>query len=301
MFKVDTDGRNKYVDQGLTLAECLAIAGDWEDKQREPVVMSWANQDGVVHYTWSDHLVPGGTKARWGDLLFKRWTDAGIREFVYVAPRQGYAAIALAYLADRYGVRLTLFMPAAKEVSDHQALAIELGAVPIFKRVAAMPNLNRIAAAYAETVERARFVPFGMDHKLVVAAGVASTYRMCADPSLLFNVDQVASVVSTGVLTRTLQIAWPEVEFAGLAVGRNMHDGECGNATMLSYDKPFLSPSRLKKTPVPGVTSERCYDMKGFEVVTEWNRSTLFWNVAGEAPKPRIDKTLIRSYREWGE
>jgi hypothetical protein len=296
MFKVDTDQSNKYLygPEPLTIDKCYEICGEWSDWQAAPRVLTYSH-----HVILSDHHLPGGTKFRWGDLLVRRWSDAGVRELVYVAPRQGYAAIALAYLADRYGMKLTLFMPACKEVSDHQALAIELGAVPIFHRVAAMPNLNRIAAAYADQHDRARFVPFGLDHKLVVAAGVVSTRQRYPYLRDWFDVDQVATVVSTGVLTRTLQIAWPDMDFLGVAVGRNMHDGECGKAWMTSYDKPFTTPSRLKTCPVPGMTTERCYDMKGLEVLCDVDRPSLFWNVAGEAPKPTIDKSKIDSQRDW--
>ena len=299
MFKVEHDYTNKYHDDGMTIQKAYDLAGDWYDKLPPTRVIPWKD-----HIILSDHHLDGGTKMRWGDLLFQEWTKNGIKEFVYVAPRQGFAAIAMTILANKYGAKITLFMPSSKRASDHQLLAIQLGAKPIFHRIAAMPNLNRIALAYADQTPDAAFIPFGLDHPLVVAAGVVSTLQLSKDPYKDFGLGHAASVVSTGVLTRTLQIAWPYLCWHGVAVARNMHDGECGMARMESYPKPFTSPASATPANLElpdTVASERCYDLKGLEWV-EANGDLgpfLFWNVAGNARKPFIEPSTVDSYRDW--
>jgi hypothetical protein len=296
-FKTETDGRNKYLDQGLDLEACYRLAGDWRDELPEPRLIRL--QSGLT--IWDDSAHGFGTKARWGQLLVQSRPE---KELVYVQPRVGWAGISLAFLAARYGKKLTLFMPAAKQASPHQLVCIERGATPMFRRIAAMPVLNQIAKRYAD--ERgAFFIPFGLDHPLVVAAGVVSTQRLAGPRGLAPN--EVWSVISTGVLTRTLQIAWPDAIFHGVAVARNLHDGEVGRAQAISYDRPFQAPARLEAAENQrqfGFDSAQNYDLKGWETVLEQEAvapKTLFWNVAGNVEPVLIKPGDVDSQREWGE
>ena len=86
-----------------------------------------------------------GYKARSGEFFIQNLVKQGIKKIVYVQPRRGFAGISLAWLCKKYNLDLILVMPASKEISDHQALCIELGAKALFARIAAMPNANLIA------------------------------------------------------------------------------------------------------------------------------------------------------------
>jgi hypothetical protein len=293
MFKTATDGRNKYVDAGLTIERCYELADGWRDEAATPDIRDWFG-----FTVWDESPVEIGTKARWGDLLMSR-IEAD--EVVYVQPRVGWAGVSLAYLAKKHRKKLTLFMPAAKQASKHQLVAIERGATPVFRRIAAMPNLNRLAKAYAD--ERgAAFVPFGLDHELVVAGGVVSTIQQWGDrPAPSY----VSTVVSTGVLTRTLQIVWPQAQFVGVAVARNMHDGECGRAAMESYHLPFTRDAVKADELWPTIHSARNYDMKGLEYAVDGllelpcDSSTLLWNVAGEVTPEHLQPSDVLSDVPW--
>lgn len=295
MFNTETDQRNKYVDQGLTIERCYELAGDWRDEAPAPHIRDWQG-----HTLWDESPIGIGTKARWGDLLFSRVkTD----EVVYVQPRVGWAGMSLAYLAKKHGKRLTLFMPASKEASAHQLVCIERGARPVFRRIAAMPVLNKYARDYATEVG-ATFVPFGLDHELVVAGGVVSTLQHWGERAAPHD---VVSVISTGVLTRTLQIAFPHARFHGVAVARNLHDGEAGSAKVVSYHQPFQRNADYADYLWSQVQSARNYDMKGIEYV--WNSTvcvprspdTLIWNVAGEVQPEALTPAQVNSARAWGE
>lgn len=238
---------------------------------------------------------PVGYKARSGEFLIQELSKKGVKEIVYVQPRRGFAGISLSYLCKKYNMDLTLVMPSSKEVSDHQALCIELGAKPLFARIAAMPNANRLAKLYSEKTG-AYYVPLGLNHELVVAAGVRLTYDFFKDKE---KPKKMWTVISTGVLTRSLQIALPDTEFAAVAVSRNIQQGELGRANFYSYHKPFNSLS----DNVPNqFDCEPSYDSKGWDYLNKYGEEgDWFFNVAGEAPKHNINKKTIDSYRDWND
>lgn len=232
---------------------------------------------------------PVGWKARAAAYFF-----SGIEEdeIVYVQPRQGFAGISLAYLCKIYGKKLTLVMPSSKAASHHQRLCIELGAKPKFTRIAAMPNANSLAKKYAEATG-ARFIPLGLDHPQVIAGSVACIENFFEDKE---KPKSIWSVFSTGVLSRSIQLALPDSKVTAVAVSRNVQPGELGRAEFMSYHKPFLSPS---ETQAP-FDSEPCYDAKGwdyFKLMAE--EDAWFFNVAGEALPTFLKPEEVDSYRDW--
>lgn len=238
---------------------------------------------------------PVGYKARSGEFLIQNLKKQGVNEIVYVQPRRGFAGISLSYLCKKHDLSLTLIMPASKEVSDHQALCIELGAKPLFARIAAMPNANSLAKKYAEKTG-AYYVPLGLNHPYVVAGGVREIYDFFKDrekPKTMW------SVISTGVLSRTMQIALPETNFKAVAVARNIQQGELGRADFYSYHKPFNSKSDL----IPNeFNCESSYDSKGWDYMVRYGKQgDWFFSVAGNADKSTIDKSTIDSYRDWND
>ncbi len=236
-----------------------------------------------------------GYKARSGEFFIQNLVKKGIKKIVYVQPRRGFAGISLAWLCKKYNLDLILVMPASREISDHQALCIELGAKALFARIAAMPNANLIAKKYAKYIN-GYYVPLGLNHPMVIAGGVKCIYDYFKDkdkPNVMW------SVISTGVLTRSLQIALPMTRFKAIAVARNIQQGELGIADFYSYHKPFNSKSDL--IPIE-FDSEDSYDAKGYDYMIKYgNKGDWFFNVAGNASKPTIDKKIIDSYRNWND
>lgn len=233
---------------------------------------------------------PVGAKARFGEFLMQNVKQ---KEIVYVQPRKGFAGISLSYLSKKYNKDLTLIMPASKESSEHQRLCIELGAKPLFLRVAAMPNANSIAKKYAKSTG-AMYVPLGLQHEHVIANAVRCIYDFFKDKE---KPKRMWCVISTGVLSRSLQIALPDTTFFNIAVARNIQQGELGRAEFLSYHKPFTAKSDL----VPNeFDCEDTYDSKGWDYMNRYGEEgDWFFSVAGNAKKPTLQPIDVDSYRDW--
>lgn len=267
----------------------LDLAGDWVDPFPAPELVDH-NGFKVVR----EDLMGFGSKCRFGDILVQTCPKDTL---VYVQPRYGFAGISLAYLAKKYNKKLVLFSPSQKEISDHQAICIERGAEMKFRRVAAMPNLNRIAKQWAED-NNAFFIPLGLKHELVTAAAVKVAYDLAEKHGYP---DEAWSAISTGVLQRSLQIAWPDTKFNAVAVARNIQKGERGVATMWSHPKAFNQ--NVDKEYFPPFPSALNYDAKAWEfMVKHGNPGAWFWNVGGD-PKPESEETKkkTKSEREWGQ
>lgn len=279
------DGNNK--DVGIIGWEAakeyyLGLTEGWKPYNPDPIVKV---HEGVR--VVRDDLV-AGTKTRAADLLLSK-IDA--KRFVYVQPRTGLAGVSLLHAASIHDRDVTLFMPASKRISLHQACCIEQGATPMFERIAAMPNLNKIAKEWSEA-NGAFFIPLGLRHELATAAIVHAASTIPAP-------DEVYVAISTGVLTRALQIAWPNAKFTVVAVSRNLKAGEAGPATVISEPLEFQTPERSENLP-PFPTVET-YDGKVFKYIPKnTDKNILFWNV-GKNPVLK-DETIydrINSAREW--
>ena len=267
----------------------LDLAGDWQDPFEAPQLV---DHDGfkVVR----EDLMGFGSKCRFGDILV---STCKYDTLVYVQPRYGFAGISLAYLAQKYNKKLVLFSPSQKEISDHQAICVEMGAEMKFKRIAAMPVLNQHAKKWAES-NNAFFIPLGLRHELVTAAAVKVAHDLAEKHGYP---EEVWSAISTGVLQRSLQIAWPDAKFNGVAVARNIKKGERGVAEIWSHPKAFTQDVDPQYNPP--FPSAMNYDAKAWEFMTKHGSpGAWFWNVGGD-PKPKDinTKSLTKSERAWGE
>jgi hypothetical protein len=260
----------------------LNLAGDWEDPNPKPVVKIHEG----VRVVRDDLLV--GSKVRGGDCLISNIKE---KTLVYVQPRTGLAGVSLLDVASRHNKKVRLFMPSSKRISHHQACCIERGADYEFHRIAAMPNLNAIAKKWADEQDDAFFIPLGLKHELVTAGFVKAASQI-PEP------EEVWTVISTGVLHRALQIAWPNAKFHCVAVSRNMKDGEIGHDRIISHPLPFTTPIKEGLPPFPSVAT---YDAKAWASIPKnTDRDILFWNV-GQNPTLEDESIYdkINSYRKW--
>lgn len=279
------DGFNK--DAGLvSLAAAkdyyLSLTEGWTPLHPPPQVVE---HDGVS-VVRDDFIV--GTKARAVDLLASKIQNKTI---VYCQPRVGLAGVSLCSVAKEYNKEVVLFMPSSGKISLHQACCIERGARAIFERIAAMPNLNLYAQRWARE-HGAYFVPLGLKHELSTAAIIQAASQI-PEP------DEVYVAISTGVLARALQIAWPNAQFTCIAVARNLKAGELGRAQVISEPLDFsISENKENLPPFPTVAT---YDAKVWKYIPrDGKKRRVMWNV-GTDPILQdysiIDNTI--SYRDW--
>ena len=285
------DNLNKDVDDlvlyGVTNREeakayYLNLAKDWEDPNPEPIVETHEG----VRVVRDDLLV--GSKVRGGDCLISSIKQ---KTLVYVQPRTGLAGVSLLNVAKRHGKKVKLFMPSSKQISHHQACCIEQGADYEFHRIAAMPNLNAIAKKWADANDDAYFIPLGLKHEMVTA-GFVKVASKIPEP------EEVWTVISTGVLHRALQIAWPNAKFHCVAVSRNMKQGEIGHKNIISAPEPFTTAIKEGLPPFPTVNT---YDGKAWRYIPKnTKKDILFWNVGTEPIlKDETLYTQINSFRKW--
>ena len=155
-----------------------------------------------------------------------------------------------------------------------------------------MPNLNLIAKKWASERKNAFFVPLGLKHEMVTA-GIVKTASKIREP------EEVYTATSTGVLTRGLQIAWPNAKFTSVCVSRNMKAGELGIAKAVS--EPLAFTAAEKKENMPPFPTIDTYDGKVWKYIPKnTGRDILFWNVGQE---PILQNQglpdTIDSYRDW--
>ena len=263
----------------------LELAGDWEDPYGTPKIVEHEG----IRVVRDDYLT--GSKVRGGDCLISSLPEE-IDTIVYVQPRTGLAGVSILDVAKHHNKKVKLFMPSSKQISVHQACCIERGAEVSFHRIAAMPNLNLIAKKWADEHSNAFFVPLGLKHELVTAGMVKSASKI-KEP------EEVYVATSTGVLTRSLQIAWPNAKFTSVCVSRNMKAGELGIAEAISEPLPFTTSEKANNLPpFPNIDT---YDGKVWKYIPKNSgKDILFWNVGKEPVLQNLDIIKeTKSYREW--
>lgn len=297
-FTVTDDTNNKDIPPGMDRKAAreyyLKMWGDFQCKVDKPVVEKF----GEDRFVLRADLAQGGLKAFGGERVI---ATTPFDTLVYCAPRQGHAMDAIAMLAAIYGKKVVFFCPSSKEVSNHQAALFAYPHVDMrFVRIAAMPVLNSYAKKWAEK-NNAQFLPFGLSGNAMVTAGLVNMCRNVSE-TLGFDPEEFWCAVSTGTMTRALQIGWPNAKAYGVAVARNIHKGEIGDAIVESATMPFLKAHPVAKTmPFP---STAAYDAKAWpNFVERAGKNAIFINVGADAHINRnlkeVDISKINSYRDW--
>lgn len=286
------DGKHLELDK-FGYQAIIDATKDWIDPLGTPELIE---HEGI--YVVRDDLILG-SKSRFADLLVQSIEEDTL---VYVQPRVGLAGISLLDVAKRYNKKVVLFMPSSKEISHHQACCIERGAIPKFRRIAAMPNLNAAAKKWAEE-NGAKFIPLGLKHELVVACAARVAMNITAKYGISPDACYVAT--STGVLVRGLQLGWLDSHFFSVTVARNMKAGELGRAIPIIEPREFAqSEIKEKLPPFPTVNS---YDGKVWKYAKEAKKlnpkaKIFMWNVGQDPSLTNYSLfETVDSERKWGE
>ena len=297
MFNITSDTTNKDIYLGMSRQDAkeyyLQLWGTFDSKIDAPVVEEYKNK-----FILRADKAPGGLKAFGGERVIAETPNDTL---VYCAPRQGHAPDAIAMLAAMYNKKVVFFCPASNVVSDHQGALFAYPHVDMrFIKIAAMPVLNQYAERWAKE-NNATFLPFGLTGNTMVTAGLVN---MANNVSKIIGHEptEIYCAVSTGTMIRALQIGWPNAQAYGVAVARNIHKGEIGDANVISATMPFLKAHPTAKTmPIP---STAAYDAKAWDLFEQQGKSgAIFINVGSDEHINRnlskVNILNINSARKW--
>lgn len=210
-----------------------------------------------------DDLLEGGTKVRAIPALF----EAGTTEYVYASPVYGYAQIALAIAARAHGKKAVIFCAKRKAKHARTLKAESFGAIVHEVPCGYLSVVKARAREYAEW--NGCLLPFGLDDDRMIE-GIANAARSIS----MLKPTEVWSVAGSGVLTRSLQKAWPSASFHAVRIGA---EGNIGNAALHVAPEKFEQDAQ-QPPPFPSCGN---YDAKAWRFVKQHARpGALFWNVA---------------------
>ena len=219
-----------------------------------------------------DDLLDGGTKRRAFNVFVESFPE--VNEWVYASPREGYAQLSLAYACHDLGKKATVTIPQGK----HNWLtteAIRLGCNIIEVPMGYLTNIQAKARYYVEENKDkgVQLVPFGGDHPIIIEAMKNAALSLDIEPP-----KEVWTVMSSGVLSRGLQLAWPDAKVYGVRIGHNTTERERGRAeTFLSK---YKFNQECKESERPPFQSSLTYDSKAWTFIKEHSsEGALFWNV----------------------
>ena len=216
-----------------------------------------------------DDLAGGGTKARFMVKLF-----AEAEEIVYATPAEGGAQSALAWSAKATGKRATLFVAKRAQPHPRALMAKALGATVYQVSPGYLSVVRKRAQDYcAET--GAVHAPFGLNTPEAIET-IADAGRMTG-----IEPDEVWCASGSGVLARSLALAFPKARRHVVQVGRDLTPDEVAGATIHVHPLKFGQTCR-SAVPFP---SDPHYDAKAWEIAKARREAglVLFWNVTGPA------------------
>ena len=236
---------------------------DFKTNLPKPVIKEY---DGIK--VVRDDLLNGGTKRRAFTTYIKSKPE--IDEFVYASPRQGYAQLSLAYACRDLGKKATVTIPEGQRYwLTHKSE--ELGANIIEVPMGFLTNIQAKAKKYCFN-NGAHLIPFGGDHPVIIEAMRQTALSIGIEPT------EVWTVMSSGVLSRGLQGAWPDAKVYGVRIGHNTTPREQGRAETFKSDYKFHQ--ECKKPERPPFPSSLTYDSKAWSFIREYaSNGALFWNV----------------------
>jgi hypothetical protein len=135
-----------------------------------------------------------------------------------------------------------------------------------------LSNIQAKAKRYCEENE-AHLIPFGGDHPIIIDAMRDAALSLEIEPP-----KEVWTVMSSGVLSRGLQKAWPDAKVYGVQIGHNTTEEEMGRAE--TFRSKYTFQQECKKDERPPFPSSLTYDSKAWTFIKEKaTEGALFWNV----------------------
>ena len=136
-----------------------------------------------------------------------------------------------------------------------------------------LTNIQAKAKNYVRNAEGAQLIPFGGDHPVIIEAMKNAALSLDIEPP-----KEVWTVMSSGVLSRGLQLAWPDAKVYGVRIGHNTTERERGRAETFVSKYKFNQECKVDERPP--FESSLTYDSKAWTFIQEHaSKGALFWNV----------------------
>jgi hypothetical protein len=210
-----------------------------------------------------DDLLPGGSKARILPALLE-----GSDSWGYASPAHGYAQVALALACRDAGKHATIFTARRAQPHARTLEAAAAGATIVYVRPGYLSVCEARAREWASSYG-SKLLPFGLAAPRALELLALAALATGEDPP------QVWCAAGSGMLSRALQLAWPQAQHFAVQVGAVTDVGKAW---------PLLAPERFEQPaefppPFPSCAE---YDAKVWRFFREHARDgALFWNVAG--------------------
>lgn len=255
----------------------LNLIGDWKDPNPDPVIVKHEG-----YHVVRDDMLDVGSKARAGDFLIGHAQEyKHIQEWVYgSSPATGYAQISLPFLCNRYGKKAVIFMAARSmdKLHEYQKRGLDLGGVYHWVPDGMRPVTEKRAKDYvAQSPETRALLPMGVEHPTAIACLIRVARSLPIVPR------EIWSVGSSGTLSRSLQLAFPNAEVHIVSTGHKLTDRERGRGIVHTTSYAFNKP--VKPVEAPPYPSAPTYDAKVWHPMKEWHKTherkepCLVWNV----------------------
>jgi len=216
-----------------------------------------------------DDLLPGGSKRRFVYSYILSYPQ--IEQWVYASPRQGYAQLSLAYACKDLGKKAIIYVPKGQRTQlteEAEMLGAEINEVPM----GYLSTINKKARERQASEFGIKMIPFGFDDPIIINAIAEEARKLPIIPT------EVWTVMSSGTLSRGLQLAWPDAKVYGVQIGHNTTIVEQGRAIVIPKRMEFEKDCPLvERPPFP---SSVTYDSKAWKHIKEIaSEGALFWNV----------------------
>lgn len=249
--------------------DALSLVSDWKDPYGPPVVETHC---GIL--VVRDDLLPAGSKIRFIDKLVQ---DMQQPELVSGGSNPvGWGPVSLAYACKRHGKTARCFWGKRKVLTPTQKKFVDLGGQITWTKAGMLSVTQAHAKKYCEECPESRTeIPFGLESETVLAS-IAKVAR-----SLDFTPDVVWTVASSGVLSRGLQLAFPDSEFHIIETGHTLDHRQAGCAK--KWKSPYKYNQKISKEDAPPFPSAPTCDAKAWPIIMKnanRDKCNLFWNVA---------------------
>jgi hypothetical protein len=167
---------------------------------------------------------------------------------------------------------------ALDKLHPYQKKAIDLGADMRWVKMGMLAVTEKRARDYvAEKPTDRLLVPIGIRHDTAIGCLIKVARALPIRPR------EIWSVGSSGTLSRSLQLAFPDAAVHVVSVGHAMQPNDIGRAIFHKSSYKFDKP--VKQEHAPPFPSAPTYDAKAWHIMKEWHKihkpqdPVLFWNV----------------------